>query len=191
MSEFLFFDTETTGLPNWKEKSEDDCQPHIVQLAALRVDSETQEVKQTLDVIIKPDGWDVPQETIDVHGITKEYAMDVGVSEKLALEMFLAMHSTCEKRIAFNTTFDNRIIRIATKRYSDELVVNDWKAGAYECAMILSRKLMGGKQPKLVDAYEHFTALELVDAHNALADTKACMDVYFSAKKAQALLATA
>jgi len=186
MNELLIFDTETTGIPDWKQKSEDDCQPHIVQLAALRVDEETQEVKQTLDVIIKPEGWVIPDETIEVHGVTQEYAMDVGVSEKLALEMFLAMWSG-SKRIAYNTTFDNRIIRIATKRYSDELVIDNWKAGEYECAMILSRKVMGGKNPKLEDAYKHFMNRELAGAHNALADTNGCMEVYFEAKKAQAL----
>ena len=182
MIELLGFDTETTGLPNWQTPSGGEDQPHMVQLAALRVDSETQEVKQSLDIIIKPDGWIIPEETIEVHGITQEYAMDVGVPEDLALEMFLAMHEGCEKRIAFNTTFDNRIIRIATKRYLHEPLQEKWKEAPYECAMDLSRKVMGGKNPKLSAAYKHFIGKELEGAHNALVDTSACMEVYFAAK---------
>ena len=184
MNEILGFDTETTGLPNWKTPSGGDDQPHIVQLAAMRINEETQEVKQSLDVIIKPDGWVIPEETIEVHGITQEYAMDVGVPEKTALEMFLAMHEGCSKRIAYNTTFDNRIIRIATKRYSTDEVMDAWKAGKYECAMQMARKASPASKPhKLEAAYKIFTGKKLVDAHNALADTQACMEVYFAAKK--------
>lgn len=175
----LGFDTETTGIPNWKTPSGGDDQPHIVQLAAGLFDVDTKDMVQSIDLIIKPDDWEISEETIEIHGITKEYAMDVGVSEKMALEMFLDLWSN-RKRIAFNTTFDNRIIRIATKRYCDEATINAWKDGEYECAMIKSRKVIGGKNPKLIDAYKHFIGNDLIDAHSAMADMKACMDVYFA-----------
>jgi DNA polymerase-3 subunit epsilon len=98
------------------------------------------------------------------------------------VDMLMAM---CEgrKRVAFNTTFDNRIIRIATKRFFPEEIQDAWKAGEYECAMILHKKTVGGKQPKLVDAYRHWTGNELADAHNAMADTLAAMEVYFACKE--------
>lgn len=182
MNGLVFFDTETTGIPNWKIMSEDPSQPHLCQLAALRVDPDTQETKQSMDVIIKPDGWIIEPEMTEIHGITTEHALDVGIPEKEALGMFLAFHEGCEKRIAYNTTFDNRIIRIATKRYSVEAVIDKWKSDPYECAMQLSRKVMGGKNPKLEDAFKHFMGDELINAHNALADTNACMAVYFAAK---------
>jgi DNA polymerase-3 subunit epsilon len=83
-------------------------------------------------------------------------------------------------RVAFNTTFDNRIIRIALKRFFSNETADAWKAGSYECAMAAARKVMGGKQPKLVDAYKYFTGLELVGAHNAMADTLAARDVFFA-----------
>lgn len=182
MSYLLGFDTETTGLPNWKTPSGGDDQPHIVSLAAVLVDEETREVAQSIDLIVKPEGWIIPDETIEIHGITNEMAHDIGIPEHIVLGIFLSMWQG-RKRIAFNTTFDNRIIRIATKRYSSEPMIDSWKEGEYECAMAASRKVMGGKNPKLEAAYEYFTGNKLEGAHNAMVDTKACMEVYFAAKE--------
>lgn len=175
----LGFDTETTGLPVWQTPSGGDDQPHMVQLAAGLFVPETKKMVQSIDVIIKPNGWEIPQEVSDIHGITYEYAMDVGVSEEVALDMFLELWNG-RKRIAFNTTFDNRIIRIATKRYRDEQTIDRWKDGSYECAMMKSRKIMGGKNPKLEAAYKHFTGQTLEDAHSATPDMLACMEVYWA-----------
>lgn len=192
MTLFLPLDTETTGLPVWSEPSGSENQPHIVQLAAHLVDADTRKISQTLNVIVRPENWDIPQETIDVHGITKEYAMDVGVSEKLAVEMLLDMWAG-RKRIAHNTTFDNRIIRIAIKRYWGDKLAAEWKEGEYECTGLLSKNILklepknkyGFKMPKLVEAYKFFFDKELEDAHSALADVNACLDVYWAIKDYQ------
>jgi DNA polymerase-3 subunit epsilon len=184
MNKLIFiFDTETTGLPVWKEPSDSESQPHLVQLAAVLVDPATKNVIQSMDVIIKPDGWIIPDDVAAIHGITTEKALAVGIPEKLALEMFLAMRGNAE-RVAFNKTFDQRIIRIAAKRYLDEAAQDKWAVKEdHHCAMRMAREDIGGKQPKLIDAYRHYTGKELVDAHSAMADTKACMDVYFGALK--------
>lgn len=179
MNHFIVFDTETTGLPNWQTPSGGDDQPHIVQLAAHVVDVETRRIKQSMNVIVKPDGWLIPDETIELHGITNEYARDYGMPEEFALMIFLEMWEKCTYRVAFNTTFDNRIIRIATKRYCGEKRIESWKAGDYFCTMLKSRKIMGGKNPKLSEAYKHFTGNDLKNAHSAIADTNACLDVYW------------
>lgn len=189
----LIFDTETTGLPDWKEPSDSPQQPHLVQLAAHLVDVDAEKVIQTLDVVIKPEGWVIPQEVTDIHGITTEYAIRVGVPEKLALEMFLSMWDG-RTRVAHNTTFDNRIIRIGTKRYFGEDIQTTWKEGEYECTSLLSKPIMkmepkgryGFKMPKLEEAYLHFTGKKLENAHTAIADVNACMEVYFSIMRSQA-----
>lgn len=187
----IVFDTETTGLPDWKAPSGGETQPHIVQLAAHVVNVAERKIIQTMDVIIKPDGWEIPEEVAAIHGITTEYALEVGIPEKLALEMFLAMWDG-RTRVAHNTTFDNRIIRIATKRFSDEDTVAAWKDGEYECTARLSRpivKLEKSKIPTLGEAYEHFTGNEFVDAHKAIADTNACLDVYYGILDSQKTIA--
>ncbi|MEY8240570.1 MAG: 3'-5' exonuclease [Cycloclasticus sp.] len=180
MSNLFSYDTETTGLPEWKIPSDDPAQPHIVQLAATLVHPETRKVIQSMDVIIKPDGWVISPETIEVHGITTEHAMDVGIPEKLALEMFLAMRGDAE-RIAYNKTFDQRIIRIACKRYLDEAVMEKWAVkDDHHCSMRMAQSLLGGRSPKLINAYKELTGKTLVGAHSAMADTNASTEVYFA-----------
>lgn len=57
MKTILFYDTETTGLPDWKSPSGGETQPHIVQIGAILCNAETKEVVDTLNVIVQPDGW--------------------------------------------------------------------------------------------------------------------------------------
>lgn len=185
----IFNDNETTGIVEWKKPSGGEDQPHLVQMAALLVDPVSRKTIQSMDVIIKPDGWIIPDEAVAVHGITTEYANDVGISEKLAFEMFLDLWSG-RKRIMFSTTYDNRIIRIGTKRYFSEDIQDAWKAGSqgveWYCTMINSRKVIGGKTPKLEEAHEFFFGKKHENAHNAMADAVANMNIYFAIQDHQA-----
>ncbi len=192
MSKIIFYDTETTGLPDWKTPSGGDNQPHIVQIGALLVDVETREVVDTLDVIVKPKGWLIPQEMTDIHGITTEQALDVGIYEMDALEQFLELCGD-HPLVAHNRTFDKRIIRIATKRYSDQATIEAWADNKerHECTMLMANKIMKLKQkgsnrakyPTLEEAYEYFTGEKLEYAHNATVDAQACMEIYFIMKE--------
>lgn len=91
MNTALFYDTETTGLPLFKEPSEHPDQPHIVQLAAILVDLDTRREIASMDVIVRPDGWTIPDDVAAIHGITTGHAMQVGVPEKLAVRMFMSL----------------------------------------------------------------------------------------------------
>lgn len=189
MNTAMFYDTETTGLPKWKEPSGDPSQPHLVQLGAILCNADTGEVLQSLDLIIRPDGWEIPDEVAEIHGITTEKAMAIGVSEELAVDLFLEMKGKAT-RVAHNRTFDQRIIRIALKRYGySEEVMEAWaEKDDHLCTMQMAKPVMqleprgryGWKSPKLEEAYKHFTGKDLENAHTAMADAKACMAVYFA-----------
>lgn len=184
----LFYDTETTGMPLFKEPSEHPDQPHIVQLAACLVDLDTRNTIASMDVIVKPDGWTISDEVSAIHGITTEHALDVGISEPVALEMFLQLWSE-RMRIGHNQSFDARIIRIAQMRHSFSLELQEaWKAGPSECTCYMARphtKLEKNKLPKLGEAYQHFTGKPLENAHSAMADVQGCMAVYFAIQDCQ------
>ena len=194
----LFYDTETTGLPDFKVPSEAAHQPHIVQLAALLVDLDTRHTIQSMDVIVRPDGWTIPDEVAAVHGITAEYAAEVGIPESLALSMFMELWCG-RSRIAHNEQFDARIVRIALMRYRSKVSAEIWKSGPAECTARMATpvcalpptdkmKAVGRfhhKTPNLGEAYRHFTGNDLQNAHSAMADVLACRDVYFAIKGAQ------
>jgi DNA polymerase III subunit epsilon len=192
----LFYDTETTGLPDFKEPSEAPQQPHIVQLAAILADLDTGKEIASMDVVIQPQGWVIPDEMALIHGITTQYANEVGIPEKLAVQLFMEF-AVGRKRIAHNQQFDARIIRIALKRFSTEAVADEFKAGVSECTAVLStpicnlpptdKMLAAGmtknKTPNLGEAYRHFIGRDFVGAHTAMADVRACMAVYFAIKE--------
>jgi len=96
--------------------------------------------------------------------------------------MYIDMWEKCDLRIAHNTTFDNRIIRIGLKRYFSKLIPDEvWKdRELYYCTFMKFKKLIGGKSGHtLEDAYRYFTGKELEGAHDAMVDVKACMTVYW------------
>ncbi len=192
----LFYDTETTGLPLFHEPSEHPRQPHIVQLAAALVHLESRKVVASMDVIVRPAGWNIPVEVSKIHGITTERAQDEGVPESLALDMLLDLWASRRTRIAHNESFDARIVRIATLRHKPD-AADAWEQGKAECTAQLStpilklppteRMLAAGrthyKTANLGEAYKHFTGNVLADAHSAMPDVLACVEVYFAIKQ--------
>lgn len=196
----LFWDFETSGIPDWKEPSESPNQPHIVQCAAELGDLDTREVLESMDVIVKPDGWTISEEMTAIHGISHDYAMEVGIAERDAVDMLLAMRAKSVLRIAHNRTFDDRIVRIALKRYFDDLAAGEgvlqpsdnWKAGEGYCTCYSARALCAlpkAKLPTLQEAHTILVGLPLEGAHNAKNDVAGCRAVYFAILDAKAKLA--
>lgn len=182
MSLLFFYDTETTGLPVYKDPSDAPHQPHIVQAAAMVADADTRKVIASVDLIVRPDGWTIPDEVAQVHGITTERAMQVGIDESLVVEILLNMWRATQTRIAHNQQFDARIMRIALKRFATDAVAEEWAEGDAACTCQLARpivELPKNKLPNLGEAYEFFTGNKLQDAHTALADTRACAEIYW------------
>ncbi len=187
-------DTETSDLIQPCRDS-DERQPHLVQIAALLVDQESKKTISSLNVIIRPDGWKISDEAMGIHGITQEMAMDLGVSERLAIQLFTDFIKDGDNNfrtlVGHNIAFDARIFRIAMKRYDYRDEAEDQKESCETfCTMHNSTKILqipnvgkkGLKVPKLAEAYEYFTGKKIEGAHDAMVDTKACRDVFFGIK---------
>ena len=183
MALILFYDTETTGLPDFQAPSESEHQPHIVQLAAALVDDKNRKTVSSINLIIKPEGWKISEELVEIHGISTEFALETGVTITRALQVFFELWKG-RKRIGFNESFDARIIRIAQHKLgSPEEQLEVWKNGEKECAMYAARKytnLPKNKLPKLIEAYQHFFGESFYGAHNAMNDVNALISVYFA-----------
>ena len=201
----LFFDTETTGLPNWSAPSEDPSQPRITQLCAELVDDDTGEVYAGLNTLIQPDGWTIPEELEKLTGITNEKARAVGTPMDCALPVFMHLWARCDVRVAHNESFDMRMVRIELMRHAafasamapGMVTMPDyWKAGAAFCTQVKSTPILKlpptpkmiaagrhhHKSVNLAEAYKHFTGKDLDGAHNAAVDVMACKAVYFAIK---------
>lgn len=177
----VFFDVETTGLPVFSDPPSSASQPHIVQLAALLVDMDSRRTVSSMDVIVRPDGWAIPDDVAAIHGITTEHAAEVGVAAKDAISMFLQL-AQGRSIVAHNVQFDARLMRIALFRHYTEDAAEAFKASHETvCTMRMAQKEMGvSKYPKLTEAYEYFMKKEMEGAHNAMADVMACRDIYFA-----------
>ncbi|MDW3683059.1 3'-5' exonuclease [Cupriavidus sp. CV2] len=199
MTPILFYDSEATGIPQWSLPSEDPSQPHITQIAAELHDEDTGTTLAFMDLLIKPDGWAIPEELEALTGITNEKAERFGVPIEKALALLLGLWRKADLRVAHNESFDARMIRIEMMRMLDHVapIHDQWKATPAFCTQSKSTKIINlpptekmlaagrrtPKSPNLGEAYRHFTGTEMVGAHNAAIDLAACRTVYYGIKR--------
>jgi DNA polymerase-3 subunit epsilon len=190
----ISFDTETTAIPDWKNPSDGPDQPHLMSVAAILFDDETHDVLDTLDVLVRPDGWVCTQEAFEVHGITHERALAEGIPEPEALERFHQLELRAAVRTAFNTTFDNRMIRIAQKRYwpqdehhAERMRIWKEEKSLYFCTMINTKKhLLLPKNPTLEAAHQLLFNKPLREPgqpHTAMQDARAAMEIFLELRR--------
>lgn len=195
------YDTETTGLPLFRDPSDDPRQPHLVDICILAYDANGALV-DSFEAMVRPDGWVIPADVTAIHGITNEMAMDLGIPESEALDGFMAVYDRTGLRIAHNINFDDRIMRIALTRYRGKEAADAFKMVPGYCTCRNSTNLVkcpptekmiaagrGGqfKQPSVAEALLHFTGEELIGGHRARADAEACARVYFALQAYQSV----
>jgi len=195
----LVYDTETTGIHyGFKSKSlTDPSHPRLVQLSALVVDPVEHRVHQSMNLVVAPDGWEIPPEASAIHGITEEYAAECGLPESLVLDVFLHLWSGGEpnplERVGHNAVFDKNVIATAIARYYGEGELLDaWLDGTDFCTMLSSKNIVQAqtkpnaqgktrlKNPRLEEAHEFFFGESYDRKHTANADVVATMNVYFA-----------
>ena len=172
----LFFDTETSDLPDMKA-GPGPRQPHVVQLAAILVIEHTERV---LNVLIKPDGWRIHRDALALHGITVERASAEGVPIAEAIAGFEELLSQADLAVAHNMKFDQLMVDSERLRLGRHSTWPETFCTMMACTGILQIPGRGGgyKWPTLGESYSHFLRKPLVGSHDALADVRACMAVY-------------
>lgn len=188
----LALDTETTGLPDWGAPSDAAHQPHLVQLAMILLDDDLTE-RASVSLIVRPDGWDIPEDIAKIHGITTEMAVALGVPEKVATTLYMSLlYGTGAQVVAHNSDFDLRIMRIAMLRAGRH---KDWLAARVPssyCTMKAATPIVNlpptpkmvaagfnkPKAPRLSECIEFFFQEQLLGGHDALVDVRACVRVY-------------
>ena len=190
----LAYDTETTGLPDWRAPSDMPSQPHLVQLALI-VALPTGRVIETINVLIRPAGWVISEEVSKIHGITHQRAMDEGIEEADAVAMFTRRQGPDVLTIAHNLNFDRRIMRIAMLRSgASKAQIEDRERWPSHCTMQQATPLVNApptekmiaagfkkaKSANLGECVQHFFKEDLVGAHDAMVDAQACLRIFFA-----------
>jgi DNA polymerase III epsilon subunit-like protein len=198
----LFFDTETTGI------RKNGFVPRVVQIGALLTDDQGKTLAE-LNVLLKPEGFDnVPIEAANVHGFSYELISTAGIDRSVGLVTFFELVDMADTLVAHNIEFDLDLMNIEIQerlKKSDPMTAF-WKEALdkpqHFCTMINSRDTLmmplsdaqarffrdtGNdqkfKNPRLIEAYQHFFHKDFEGAHDAMADVRACRDVFFELHK--------
>lgn len=179
-SMYLIFDTETTGLPkSWNAPITDtDNWPRCIQIA-WQLHDDMGNLLEAQDYLIKPEGFNIPYDAEQIHGISTELAERNGISLSEVLEKFNVALSKTKFVIGQNVDFDLNIMgcefyREKTTTTLNELPVLDT---CTEKTALLC-KIPGGrggkfKLPTLTELHNHLFGTAFAEAHNATADVEA------------------
>lgn len=181
---YLFFDTETNGLPKKWDAPADDVNnwPRIIQFAFILFD-ENRNVLAEFCELIKPDGWEVPNEKFWIdNGFSTENNKEKGIFLEDALDVFEKSEKCAKYRIAHNMAFDSKIVRAEFIRVFGADEAPDFKSTKI-CTMKSGTQfcnLPRMKWPKLQELHEKLFSHEFENAHDALADVKATAKCFFA-----------
>jgi DNA polymerase III subunit epsilon len=180
MKTFLFYDTETTGLAKMNLPPEHPSQPRVVQIAAIVSDEDGMELACLNEYII-PVGFTIPDEAAAIHGTDTEKATKLGKDAKKVMSEFVILAANTAVHVAHNIAYDRIVVR--HECFIQELKMPDKKEMCTMLSMTKKCNLPGRfgkpKWPKLQEAYKWCFNKEFDKAHDALADIRACKDVFF------------
>lgn len=190
----LVFDTETTGLcnsmyeyGNLQSPQGLQSEPFIVQLAYIIADinAETGQYRivKRYNQLIKPDGRyeSMPEQAFNAHHKTYELCNEQGIDIRLALHEFMQDATTVNCIVAHNIMYDRKVIEIECVRNS----MTDLLQSMHQiCTQRLCKPFMNGGSANLSNAYARFNnGVQFDNAHDALADVLACLDVFINCCK--------
>ena len=190
----LIFDTETTGLPEGRDISviSTHLWPHILQLAYILYDTDSNLILDRMDSIIKiKNEVRISEESIKIHKITKEICNEQGIDIKNALYKFNEVLLQTDVLIGHNLKFDKNILIVEFLR--NKIIHNfnpknipipsfcTMENGKAICQ--LTYKTRDGriipKYPKLLELFKHFFNEIPSGLHNAMTDVIVTLRCYY------------
>lgn len=184
----LCYDTETTGLVDQRQPEDHPTQPYLVQLGAVLLTDSWAEVS-VVELVVRPEGWTIPERAARVHGITTEIAMEIGVPMRTVLSVFYNLRARARELVAFNMDFDDLVMRANAARFKavpshpgPELKTCCMREATPIMALPPTAKMKAAgfdhhKPPNLMEAHTHFMGTGFHGAHSALADARAAVSI--------------
>lgn len=185
---YLFIDTETTGLPKkWDAPLKDlNNWPRLVQLGWLEYDKNGNELSRG-DYIVKPDGFEIPEDAARIHKVTTQIAKENGYPLKKVLKVLNALIDKSDYVVAHNISFDEKIIGAEFLReYINTKLFEKNRFCTMESTvdfMKLPANKGGYRFPGLSDLYRKLFNEGFSELHNAFADIQATAKIFWELKK--------
>ncbi len=184
---YLFFDTETTGVPkNYKAPATDlENWPRVIQLAWALYDEKGVCLSSTC-CLIRPNGWVMPTDKFWIdNGFSHEKSMAEGMAIESALLLFTTLLNRTKYIIAHNMAFDLPIVQA-------EMIKAGMKSTNKPirfCTMQATTNICqipgpyGFKWPKLEELHRFLFKQDFEGAHDALNDVMATAKCFFELQK--------
>ncbi len=181
---FLFFDTETNGLPyDFKAPVTDvDNWPRMIQLAWIQHDANQNELSRG-DYLIYPDNFYIHE---SIHNITHDMAVKDGKPVKEVLDIFAKVLETTTVLVAHNISFDEKILGAEFFRHDMPNPIHQlnqictMNASVDFCAIQSGNRY---KFPKLEELHKKLFDKGFTGAHNAMVDVEALERCFWGLKK--------
>ncbi|MBM78610.1 MAG: DNA polymerase III subunit alpha [Crocinitomicaceae bacterium] len=177
---YLIFDTETTGLPKKFNApiTDTDNWPRCIQIA-WQLHASDGSLIEHKDFLIKPDGFEIPFQSEQIHGISTQLAFEKGLPLIDVLELFNDALSKSTCIVGQNLKFDTNVMGCEFHRFNVENKLQDLPV-LDTCTETTAKLCMlpggrGGKfkLPTLSELHVHLFKTEFKEAHNATADVEA------------------
>jgi DNA polymerase III epsilon subunit-like protein len=184
---YFFFDTETTGLPlNWNAPVSDlNNWPRMIQVGYIIYDLEGNHI-ETKEYIIRPENFEIPEESSNIHGITTDKALAEGIELSIVLNELHQKITSSTIVVAHNISFDEKILGAEFLRKNLNNVLDlkrkicTMKSSVNYCA--IPNQYGKYKWPKLEELHKKLFNKNFDNAHNALADIQATADCFWKLK---------
>lgn len=179
----LIFDTETTGMVQFRQPPEHPSQPDLIQLGMLLVDLEDWKPRARHSLLVQlREGARIEPAAFEAHGLSEADCARYGVPASVACSLFNQACLQADVIVAHNLSFDVSIMKTALFRLGSK--PHRFDGRQLICTKEASTDVLklpgnyGYKWPTLAEAYRHYTGLEIEGAHDALVDTEACLEVF-------------
>ena len=185
---YLFFDTETTGLPlDYNASSANVANwPRLVQLSWILM-TESKKIVAKDSYVVKPNQFEIPIEASNIHKITTEIAKEQGQDLDFVLEKFLDVFSQATYLVGHNVDFDKKVVGaelIRTSHYDlmgTKFSYCTMKNSINFCKIPYKQGYY--KYPKLQELYFCLFGMHFEGEHNAANDVEATQKCFWAMRE--------
>mmetsp|Transcript_25690 Transcript_25690/g.60220 ORF Transcript_25690/g.60220 Transcript_25690/m.60220 type:complete len:530 (-) Transcript_25690:178-1767(-) len=197
----LVFDTETTGMVQFRDSHRDESQPDLVQLGFLMVDTGDWRIRDQgcFLVRLRESSSGIDEGAEKVHGITADDCASFGIRHETAVDLFEDLCGKADVLVGHNIRFDALVMQTAFHRAKGSPSENPFSSKRQICTMMESIDLCrlppkfssrrnnstAYKWPSLEEAHRFVTTggdcrdgESLEGAHDALVDSQACLKIF-------------